>query len=52
MGIILALITGIATGFIFTFFKLPVPAPNVWAGVISIAGVLLGSQLCQHLLHR
>lgn len=52
MNMLLALMTGVITGFIFTFFKLPAPAPQVWAGVISIAGVLLGSQLCQYLLQR
>jgi XapX domain-containing protein len=52
MNILLALMTGVMTGFIFTFFKLPTPAPQVWAGVVSIAGVLLGSQLCQLILQR
>lgn len=52
MNILLALMTGMITGFIFTFFKLPAPAPQVWAGVVSIAGVLAGSQLCHYILQR
>jgi len=52
MNILLALMTGVITGFIFTFFKLPAPAPQVWAGVVSIAGVLLGSQLCQFIVQQ
>lgn len=52
MTTLLALITGFITGFVFTFLKLPVPAPQVWAGVISIAGVLAGSQMCQWIFQR
>lgn len=43
--IILALVVGIITGLIFSFFKLPIPAPGVLPGVIGIVGVYLGSQV-------
>ncbi len=42
--IILALVVGLITGLIFSFFKLPIPAPNVLPGVIGIFGVYLGNQ--------
>jgi len=37
-----ALFTGIVVGAIFTFFKVPIPAPPTLAGVLSIIGVYLG----------
>lgn len=43
--IILALVVGLITGLIFSFFKLPIPAPGVLPGVIGIVGVYLGSQV-------
>lgn len=37
-----ALLTGIAVGAFFTFFKVPIPSPPTLAGVLSIIGVYLG----------
>jgi XapX domain-containing protein len=39
---LLSLATGLITGFIFAAVKLPVPAPNVIAGVMGILGITLG----------
>jgi XapX domain-containing protein len=39
---ILSLIVGVAVGAIFSFFKLPIPAPITFSGVVGIVGVWLG----------
>ncbi|POT56785.1 XapX domain protein [Citrobacter amalonaticus] len=49
MDLLLALIAGLITGFVFTLIKLPIPAPPVWSGVVGIIGVLSGSQLFNYL---
>lgn len=46
---LIALAVGIVTGFIFTLFKLPVPAPGVLPGVVGIVGVYAGSKLFEYL---
>jgi XapX domain-containing protein len=40
--IILSTITGFACGVVFAAFKLPVPAPPVFAGVAGIIGLWAG----------
>jgi len=40
--IILSLLTGFGCGSIFAVFKLPVPAPPVFAGVAGIIGLWAG----------
>lgn len=40
--ILLSIITGFGCGVIFAAFKLPVPAPPVFAGVAGIIGLWLG----------
>lgn len=40
--IILSVITGFVCGIAFAAFKLPVPAPPVFAGVAGIIGLWLG----------
>lgn len=42
---VLALITGLLVGLIFSACKLPVPAPSVLPGVIGIVGIYLGGVL-------
>lgn len=37
--------TGLIVGLIFTAFKLPLPAPPVFAGIMGIIGIWAGSQL-------
>ncbi len=37
--------TGIIVGLIFTAFKLPLPTPPVFAGIMGITGIWAGSQL-------
>jgi XapX domain-containing protein len=40
--IIFSILTGFGCGVIFAAFKLPVPAPPVFAGVAGIIGLWLG----------
>jgi len=37
-----ALLTGLAVGVFFTFFKVAIPAPPTLAGILSIVGIYLG----------
>ncbi|MDR0734205.1 MAG: DUF1427 family protein [Elusimicrobiota bacterium] len=39
---LLALLTGIITGAIFTLIKLPLPAPNALPGILGIVGIYIG----------
>jgi XapX domain-containing protein len=43
--IILSVITGFGCGVVFAAFKLPVPAPPVFAGVAGIIGLWIGYQV-------
>ncbi|OQP06791.1 XapX domain-containing protein [Geobacillus sp. 46C-IIa] len=47
--VILSLITGMVVGFLFTLFRLPIPAPPALAGIAGIVGVYLGMRLFQWL---
>ncbi|MCE4049720.1 MULTISPECIES: XapX domain-containing protein [Bacillaceae] len=40
--LLLALITGFLTGFIFALLKLPIPAPGALPGIIGIVGIYAG----------
>ncbi|MCT4607297.1 MAG: DUF1427 family protein [Marinisporobacter sp.] len=48
--VILALLTGIITGSIFTWAKLPLPAPPTLAGIAGIIGIFLGSKIVDYLM--
>lgn len=39
--IILSILTGFGCGLVFAAFKLPIPAPSVFAGVAGIIGLWL-----------
>jgi XapX domain-containing protein len=43
--IFMTTITGAGVGAIFALFKLPVPAPPVFAGVMGIVGLWIGYML-------
>lgn len=43
--ILLSILTGAGAGIIFALFKLPVPAPPVFAGVAGIIGLWAGYSL-------
>ncbi|MBI4119800.1 MAG: DUF1427 family protein [Parcubacteria group bacterium] len=43
-----AFATGAIVGIIFSFFKLPIPAPPVLAGVVGIIGIFAGYVLVSY----
>ncbi|TCS82083.1 XapX domain-containing protein [Tepidibacillus fermentans] len=43
--ILLSTLTGAVVGFVFAFFKLPIPAPTAIQGIMGIVGIFLGYQL-------
>ncbi|HHW56801.1 MAG TPA: DUF1427 family protein [Clostridia bacterium] len=47
---LLALVTGIIVGVIFSFFKLPLPAPNVLPGIAGIIGIYLGGRFFEYII--
>ena len=48
--ILLSIITGFGCGIVFAAFKLPVPAPPVFAGVAGIIGLWLGYDIITKVL--
>jgi XapX domain-containing protein len=45
--VILALGVGIVVGLIFSFLKLPLPAPPVLSAVMGVVGIYLGGVIYQ-----
>tara|TARA_Y100000588_G_scaffold112523_1_gene123349 strand:+ start:516 stop:686 length:171 start_codon:yes stop_codon:yes gene_type:complete len=50
--ILLALFTGFIVGVLFSFLKLPIPAPPVLSGIMGIVGVYLGAQIYQWIIEQ
>lgn len=48
--ILLSVLTGFGCGAIFAAFKLPVPAPPVFAGVAGIIGLWVGFSIIMKVL--
>lgn len=48
--IFLTTLTGIGVGGVFSIFKLPIPAPPVFAGLMGIVGLWIGYALVQSLV--
>jgi len=48
--IIMSIITGFGCGVVFAAFKLPVPAPPVFAGVAGIIGLWIGFTLITRII--
>jgi XapX domain-containing protein len=48
--VLLTTIVGVATGAIFSLFKLPIPAPPVFAGLMGIVGLWIGYALVAKVL--
>jgi XapX domain-containing protein len=40
--LLVALVTGALVGVLFSFLKLPLPAPPVLSGIVGIFGIYLG----------
>ncbi|MBO9483286.1 MULTISPECIES: DUF1427 family protein [Gammaproteobacteria] len=49
---LIATATGFAVGMLFSYFRLPIPAPPVLSGVTGIVGVYLGHVCFQFLITR
>lgn len=45
--ILLSTLTGFVAGFVFSLFRLPIPAPPALAGIFGIIGIYLGYQAYQ-----
>ncbi|MFX3623337.1 MAG: XapX domain-containing protein [Ectobacillus sp.] len=45
MEILLSLLAGLIVGVLFSFAKLPIPAPPTLSGILGIIGVYAGYQL-------
>ena len=45
--LILTTVTGIVVGGVFSIFKLPIPAPPVFAGLMGIVGLWIGYGIVQ-----
>lgn len=50
--IIFALLTGALVGIVFSFFKLPLPAPPVLSGIAGIFGIYLGGIAYAKIIER
>jgi len=50
--LLMALVTGMVVGIIFSFMKLPMPAPPVLSGIVGIFGIYAGSIAYQRLAER
>ncbi|GCF13454.1 hypothetical protein Harman_13890 [Haloarcula mannanilytica] len=46
--VILATMTGVATGIVFGLLDVPIPAPPNLAGVMGILGILVGYRLIEY----
>lgn len=44
---LLALVTGLAAGAVFTLLKLPLPAPPALPGILGIVGIFIGYKLVE-----
>ncbi len=47
---LLSLFTGFVVGLLFTALKLPLPAPNAFAGITGILGIYLGNMAWPQIL--
>ena len=45
----MAALTGLAVGVLFSFLKLPLPAPPTLAGVMGIVGMFVGFVIMNHI---
>jgi XapX domain-containing protein len=48
---LLALAAGLTVGLLFSWLRLPLPAPPTFTGILGAFGVLLGSVLFHALIH-
>lgn len=47
--VVLATLTGLAVGVLFSFLKLPLPAPPTLAGLMGIIGMFVGFMIMNYI---
>lgn len=52
MEIVVAVLTGIIVGIVFSLFKLPLPAPPVLSGIAGIFGIYIGGIVYSHIVDK
>jgi XapX domain-containing protein len=52
MESLLCLAVGLVIGVIFGLFKLPLPVPHGWGGVIGLIGMFIGGHIIELFIHR
>jgi XapX domain-containing protein len=48
----LCLAVGLVIGVIFSLFKLPLPVPHGWGGVIGLVGMFIGGRIVELIIRR
>jgi XapX domain-containing protein len=46
---LLALLTGIVVGVIFSYLKFPLPAPPTMSGIAGVIGIFTGAKIFQYI---
>lgn len=46
---VIALLVGVATGALFRFLNVPIPAPPELPGIMGIVGIYVGYKVIEHL---
>lgn len=49
--LMMALLTGLSVGLLFSFLRLPIPAPPALAGVVGIFGIYMGLKIFEWIRH-
>jgi XapX domain-containing protein len=50
--LLICLAVGLVIGAVFGMFKLPLPVPHGWGGVIGLIGMFIGGHIVQILINR
>jgi XapX domain-containing protein len=49
---LVCLAVGLAIGALFGLFKLPLPVPHGWGGVLGLIGMFIGGRIVEMLIRR
>ena len=50
--VLIATVTGLIVGAVFSFFKLPIPAPATFSGISAIFGIYAGYKLVSYFIDK
>jgi XapX domain-containing protein len=50
--LLICLVVGLVIGATFSLFKLPLPVPHGWGGVIGLIGMFIGGRIVEMLIHH